>query len=112
MSKTAENVAKTLKSVAFSLSSTGTLITGVTGKVIKVYSAKAIVSAALAINFRDGASTDIEGAMPLAANGGYIESVTPPHFLFKTSKDNSLDLVITGTGTVSGRLSYFDDDEG
>jgi hypothetical protein len=111
MSVSVDNHQKTLKSVPFSLGSTGTIISGVSGKVLKIYAAKCIVSAAISINFRDGASTNIEAAMPLAANGGYVEAVTPPHFLFKTSLSNGLDMVITGAGTVSGRISYWDDDE-
>lgn len=100
------------KTAAFSLAATGTVIAAVPGKVLKVYAIKCIVSAALSINFRDGASTDLEGAMPLAANGGYVESVTPPHYILITTQGNSLDLVITGAGTASGRVSYFDSDEG
>lgn len=111
MSVSIENIQKTLKSVAFSLSSTGTVISGINGKVLKVYSAKCIVSAALSISFRDGGAANIEGDMPLAANGGYIESVSPPMYLFKTTQGSSLDIVVTGTGTVSGRISYWDDDE-
>jgi hypothetical protein len=102
---------KVLKTIPFSISSTGTVISAVTSKIIKVYAIKCIVSAAMSINFRDGSSTDIEGAMPIAANGGYVESVTPPSFILKTTAGNSLDLVITGTGTVSGRISYWDGDE-
>jgi hypothetical protein len=100
----------TYKSVAFSLSSTGTVVSSVASKRIKVFSVKMIASAALSVNFRDGASTNLEGAQPLAANAGYIESVFPTAYLFATSAGNSLDLVITGGGTASGRVSYWDSD--
>lgn len=101
---------KTLKTVAVSISATGTVIAAVSAKRLKVYAVKLICSAALSIKFRDGASTNLEGAQDFVANGGVAESVTPPEFLFATTAGNSLDLVITGTGTVSGRLSYWDDD--
>ena len=101
---------KTLKSVSFSLSATGTAITGVSTKRLKVYAIKMVVSAALIVNWRDGGTTALEGAQSLAINGGYVESVDPPNFLFATTAGNSLDLVITGVGTAAGRISYWDDD--
>jgi hypothetical protein len=101
---------KTLKSASFSLSATGTVVPAVATKRIKVFAYKVICSASLTINFRDGASTSLEGAQAMAANGGAVESVNPPAFLFATSSGNSLDLIISGTGTVAGRVSYWDDD--
>lgn len=101
---------KILKSVPFSISSTATVISAVPGKRIKVYATKLSVTAAIAVNFRDGASTALEGALTLGINGGYTESVDPPNFLFATTAGNSLDLVITGVGTAAGRISYWDDD--
>jgi len=101
---------KTLKTAAFALTATGTVITAVSTKRLKVYSVKLVASAALVVNFRDGASTQLEGAQSLAINGGFVESVNPPAFLFASSAGNSLDLVITGIGTAAGRVSYWDDD--
>ena len=101
---------KTIKSVAVNISSTGTVINAVTNKKLKIFAVKLVVSAAMSINFRDGATTLLEGPMPMTANSGYVESVTPPLFLFNTIAGNSLDLVMSGVGTVSGRISYWDDD--
>ncbi len=101
---------KTLQSASFSLSSTGTAISAVAGKKIKVYAVKLIVSAALSVNWRDGASPDLEGAQAINTNGGYVETVQPPAYLFSTTAGNALDLVITGTGTAAGRVSYWTDD--
>ncbi|MBM3813448.1 MAG: hypothetical protein FJW20_17640 [Acidimicrobiia bacterium] len=101
---------KTLKSASFSLSSTGTVVGAVSGKRIKVYAVKLVASAAISVNFRDGASSSLEGAMALAANGGFVEFVNPPNFLFASSVGNSLDLVVSGGGTAAGRISYWDDD--
>ena len=103
-------VEKSLKSAGFSLSSTGAVVSSVSGKRIKVYAVKLVASAAMNVNFRDGASTSLEGAMALAANGGFVEFVNPPNFLFATGAGNSLDLVVSGTGSVAGRVSYWDDD--
>ena len=100
----------TLKTASFSLAATGAVVAAVSGKRIKVYAVRLVVSAAVSVNFRDGASTALEGAQPLAANGGFAESVNPPAFLFATTAGNALDLVISGAGTVSGRVSYWDED--
>ena len=102
---------KTIKSSAISLTSTGTVISAVPTKRIKVFAIKLICSAALAVNWRDGATTALEGIQSIAINGGYTESVNPPNFLFGTTAGNSLDLVITGVGTAAGRISYWDSDD-
>ena len=101
---------KTLKSKDFSLTATGTVIAAVATKRLKVYAIKLVPSAACTVAFRDGGATALEGAQSLAANGGYVESVPPPAWLLATSAGNALDLVITGTATVAGRVSYWDDD--
>lgn len=101
---------KALKTANFSLSATGTVVTAVPGKRIKVFAAKLIVDAAIGVAWRDGGSTALEGTYSLAANGGFIEQVTPPAFLFSTTAGNSLDLVITGAGNAAGRVSYWDED--
>lgn len=100
---------KTLKSQKFSLSSTDTVITAVASKSLRVYALKLVCSAAVSVKFRSGASTDLEDLQPYLASGGYTESVTPPSFLFETVSGESLDLVISGTGTVSGRVSYWEE---
>ncbi len=101
---------KSLKSASFSLSATGTVVPAVSGKKIKVYAVKLVASAAISVNFRDGASTNLEGSMALAANGGFVEFVNPPNFLLASAAGNSLDLVVSGAGTAAGRVSYWDDD--
>ena len=101
---------KTIKSIVVNISATGTVIAAVATKKIKVFAVKLILSADLSLNFRDGAATLLEGPMPMLANSGYVESVTPPMFLFCTTAGASLDLVIVGAGSVLGRISYWDDD--
>lgn len=101
---------KNLKSISFAIGSTGTVIPAVGGKRLKVYAAKVVVDAAIGVSFRDGGATAIEGTQAFAANGGFAEQVQPPVYLFATSVGNSLDLVISGSGTAAGRVSYWDDD--
>jgi hypothetical protein len=107
---TTPQLEKTLKSASFSLASTGTVVTAVSGRRIKVYAVKLVASANMNVNFRDGAGTNLEGSMALAANGGFVEFVNPPNFLFATTAGNGLDLVASGGGTAAGRVSYWDDD--
>ena len=101
---------KNPKTVAFSLSATGVDVSAVTGRRIKVIAYKVVVSAAISWNWRRG-STDIEGSQPYLASGGATEVITPPMFLFATDAGEALSLVITGVGTASGRVTYFDDDD-
>ena len=101
---------KTLKVASISLSATGTVVPAVASRRIKVYASKFVCSAALSVNWRDGGSLNLEGAQAYAINGGAAETVNPPAFLFQTTAGNSLDMVITGVGSVGGRVSYFDDD--
>jgi hypothetical protein len=99
------------KSAPIDLSVTGTIVAAVPGKRIKVYAVKLVVTAGISVSFRDGGSTAIEGAQPYAANGGYVENVNPPAFLFGSTADNSLDMAIVGTGIAKGRVSYWDSDD-
>lgn len=99
----------TLKSAAFSITATGTIISAVAGKRIRVYALAYISGGIASFNFRDGASTNIEGAFAHAANSGRVENVNPPAFLFATTSGNSLDAVYSGAGTVAGRISYWEE---
>lgn len=99
----------TLKSASFSITATGTLISGVAGKALRVYALAYISGGVASVNFRDGGTTNLEGAFAHAANSGRVENVNPPAFLFKTSAGNSLDMVYSGAGTVAGRVSYWEE---
>ncbi len=101
---------KTLKRAVINATGTGKLINAVTSKKIKVYSYKLLTSAALTVNFRSGASTALEGPCSFAANGGITENVEPPNSLFETAAGESLDVVISGSGTLAGVIRYWDDD--
>ena len=103
---------RTIKNKVVNISATGPVIDAVNGKRIKVFSILIIVSAPITINFRDGASTALEGAQPYTANAGYTRDISPINgdFIIATSAGNSLDIVISGVGTVTGGISYWDDD--
>lgn len=102
---------KTLRTVSFDLSATGVVVPAVTGRRIKVYAIKLTTDAPLSVGFRDGASTLLEGMQDYLANSGYIDNIQPPAFLMATSAGEALQLAITGTGNVSGRVSYWSDDK-
>lgn len=104
----------TLTSIKVSLTSTGVVIAATPGTRIKVCVAKLICSGAQTINWRStlatpagATSTELEGAQSFAANGGSVEAVTPPAFLFTTDYGASLDLLISGAGTVAGRITFW-----
>lgn len=102
---------RTLRTYSFEMGATGTVVPAVAGRVIKVYAYKLVVSAACAVKWRSGAGTDIEGLQSYGANSGAVENVNPPNFILATVAGQSLDLVISGAATVSGRVSYWDDDQ-
>lgn len=97
------------KSAAFSITATGTVVAAVTGKRIKVFAIAYISGGAASFNFRDGATTSLEGAFAHVANSGRVENVQPPAYLFATTAGNSLDVVYSGSGTVAGRISYLEE---
>jgi len=101
---------KTLRTIAYNLAATGNVVPAVVGRRIKIFGVKLFASANLTVNWRDGAALAIEGAQTVPANGGYVETVNPPSFVFVTTAGNGLDLVIVGAGNAAGRVSYWDDD--
>lgn len=93
------------KFASVSLTATGDLVTAVTGKKIRVLGYALVCSAALTINFESG-TTDLTGAMEIAANGGvsYAGGLDAP--AFETAAGSKLALTISGTGNVRGHLVY------
>lgn len=96
-----------LLTASFSTNATTSVVAAVANKRIKVYAVSLVCNAATNVNWRDGASTALEGAQAVAANGGYEQVIDPPSFLFATTAGNSLDLVVSGGGTAAGRVSYW-----
>lgn len=104
---------KTLKRAVVSLTATGTVIAAVSGRRLKVYQ-YAIQSRndGMTARFRDGtAGSNLGLEWSLNTREGVSSGpVNPPAFLFATTAGNSLDAVLSGTGTVWIEVSYWDDD--
>ncbi len=94
-----------IKFAVISKTATGDLVDAVTDKKIRVLGYALVCSAALTINFESG-TTDISGAMEVAANGGisYAGGKSAP--AFETASGTKLAITISGTGNVRGHLSY------
>ncbi len=102
---------KTLKSAVINVTATGNVIAAVASNTLQVYAYAYTTSAAnMTVTWRDGATTLLSGPYQLGANPfGVAESVNPPAFLFKTGSGNALAIVVGGTGTVGGRVSYWEE---
>lgn len=103
-------VVVTCKTALFEIAGTATVVAAVPGKRIKVAAVKLITDGDVGVYWRSSVTTPLEGQQVLAPNGGYTESLPPPNFLFATAQGESLDLVISGYGTVAGRVTYWDSD--
>lgn len=66
---------------------------------------------AMTVQFRDGDTGPALGIRWTfnTREGTNTSGVMPPHFLFQTSPGNSLQAVITGTGSLDIGVRYFDD---
>lgn len=90
------------QSVAISVSSgTTSLVSGVTGKRVRVFSYAVVCTAAGTVKFSDG--TNLTGAMAFGANGG-IACAPGDDPYFSTSAGSGLSIVTSGA--VEGHLSY------
>lgn len=104
------SMAVTCKTAMFEIAATATVVAAVPGKRIKVAAVKLITDGDTGVYWRSSTTTPLEGQQVLAPNGGYTESLPPPNFLFATAQGESLDLNISGYGTVAGRVTYWDSD--
>lgn len=86
------------------------IVPAVPGKIIYIYSVCISTLATVSVNFRSG-TTDLEGPMPFATRAGYADSVDPPAHLMQSLVGDSISVVLTGNGSVFGRLSYWVDIE-
>lgn len=103
---------RSYKSAKIQASTSGdnTIVTGVSTKLIKVHAIVLNATGTVNVKFKDGASTDLTGAMNFQAREGYTINVTPPAFLLATSAGNALVLNLSAAVEVDGFLSYWDDD--
>jgi hypothetical protein len=71
---------------------------------IKVVSYVLVASSAVTVKFQQG-STDVTGAMSLAANGGIV--VASVAHMFETAANAALNINLGGAVQVSGHIAYF-----
>lgn len=91
--------------ISFSSSGDNTVISAVASKKIKVHRIFFVCSAATAVTIKDGASTNLTGAMSMGANGGFtLDLQGDPWFI--TAASNALIINQTGTAQVSGAIYY------
>ena len=95
------------KRAAISASSSGdnTIVAADSGKAYRVLSYVLVASGAVAAKWKDGASTDVSGAMSLAANS-VVPAPHSPSGHVATSKGNALILNLSGATAVNGHLTY------
>lgn len=90
-----------------SSSGDNTVVAGVTSKKIKVLSVVLVAAGAVSVKWRSG-TTDLSGAMPLAANSGFVlPSASPVGRYFETASGQALNINLSGAVQVSGHISYF-----
>lgn len=98
-----------LKFAALSGSASADLVALVSGKKIRVLAYTIVVGAAVTIKFQSGGSTDLTGAMPLAANGG-ISAPFSPLGHFETAAGAKLNLVLGSSQAFAGHITYVEID--
>jgi hypothetical protein len=97
-----------VKSAAINASSSGdnTVVAAAAGKRYRVIGYTFLCASAVSVKWKNGASADLTGAMPFAANGG----ITTPEFKeyghFATSVGNALVLNLSGAVSVQGHVTY------
>jgi hypothetical protein len=104
---------KSLKRAVVSLTASGNIVAGVTGKLIKVYaySIQSINDTMTAQITNGSGGAALDQLWTLNAREGVMGSaVNPPSFLFATTAATALYATITGTGTFKIAVSYWDDD--
>lgn len=83
-----------------------TIVTVVAGTRIIVTSVVLVAAAAVSVKWKSG-STDLSGAMPFAANGGYALSGNREDPVLSTAvQDEDLILNLSGAVQVSGHINY------
>lgn len=99
---------KNLQFASISTAASGAtqLVAAQAGLQIKVVSYVLIASGAVTAKFQSG-STDLTGAMSLAANGGAVVLGQPSSHLFETAVNTALNINLGGAVQVSGHISYF-----
>ena len=97
---------QSLQTAVISVSATGAtaLITGVTGKIIRVYQMFFITTLANNISFSDG-STGLTGTMPFPANGTFFADLNGQSY-FTTSAAAAFNINCSVATLVAGTIYY------
>jgi len=100
-------IALTPKFAKIDVASVGdnTIVSGVTGKKIRVLQYALICAGAVTVTFKSGTTTPITGDMSFAANGG-ISTPYSPVGLIETAAGEDLVLNLSASTSVSGHLVY------
>lgn len=101
--------ALTPKFAAIAASSAGdnTLIAAVSGKRLRVLKYTVLTPGSVSLKFRSGATADLTGPMPLAANCG-VGGAYCPAGLFETAPGQPLVLNLSSGAAVAGHLTYIE----
>ena len=84
-----------------------TIVAAVTGQQIHVYRLVIVVGAATNLTFKDGASTNLTGAMNMLANGSItLDYDGGSKAWFTTTAGNAFVINQSGTAQISGKVSY------
>ena len=83
-----------------------TVITGVSGRRIRVTAITFTCSAAAQIAFKSGASTTRINPMSFAANGGMDTQRLPPNYFLETNTGDAFVMNLDGTYNVRGSCNY------
>lgn len=95
----------TINFATISTSASADIVAAVTGKVIQVRAVFIVVTTAVTVKFQTGATTDITGAMPLGANGGFVLPYNEKGW-FQTASGAKLNLVLGSGVATAGGLVY------
>lgn len=95
--------------LAISFSNTGdnTVVAAVAGKSVRVFRIFFVCSAATNVTIKDGAGTNLTGAMSMGANGGFtLDYMDGSEPWFFTSSGNAFIINQSGTAQISGTVFY------
>lgn len=109
---TVAGTSKTLKTAVISHAASGdnTIVASVASKRIKVVCVVINFVGTVSAKWKDGASTDLTGAMDFQAREGYTVAEGPPGWVLATSAGNALILNLSGAIGARGWVTYYDDD--
>jgi len=93
----------TQTAVTFATSGSNTLVTGVTGQIVRIYRMYLTAATSTTLTFNDG-STAVSGAMNLAANGQINMDYMGGEPLYTCSKGNSFTATNLSPVQISGTI--------